>query len=132
MERLSSWLGFIFTAELSRGRDLLTRVRGRCDLVLHGHRHIPRGARLFGPPRPMHVFNAGSSTELARVRVFTHNGTGHLLGGPLWLDIPAPWADADHAFAAEGAPARLSGRPDTGEAGFSPTSGLLDPQSAAG
>ena len=71
MERLSSWLGFGFTAELTRGRDLLARVRGRCDLVLHGHRHIPRGARLFGPPRPMHVFNAGSSTELARVRVFS-------------------------------------------------------------
>ena len=76
MERLSSWLGFIFTAELPRGRDLLARVRGRCDLVLHGHRHVPRGARLFGPPRPMHVFNAGSSTELARVRVFAHNGAG--------------------------------------------------------
>ena len=80
MERLSSWLGFIFTAELPRGRDLLARVRGRCDLVLHGHRHIPRGARLFAPPRPMHVFNAGSSTELARVRVFTHNGARPLAG----------------------------------------------------
>ena len=80
MERLSSWLGFVFTTELRRGRDLLARVRGRCDLVLHGHRHVPRSARLFGPPRPMHIFNAGSSTELARVRVFTHNGTGHLLG----------------------------------------------------
>ena len=79
MERLSSWLGFIFTAELPRGRDLLARVRGRCDLVLHGHRHVPRGARLFGPPRPMHVFNAGSSTELARVRVFAHDGAG-----PCW------------------------------------------------
>ena len=90
MERLSSWLGFVFTAELPRGRDLLARVRGRCDLVLHGHRHVPRSARLFGPPRPTHIFNAGSSTELARVRVFTHNGAGHLLGGPLWLDVPAP------------------------------------------
>ena len=128
MERLSSWLGFIFTAELPRGRDLLARVRGRCDLVLHGHRHIPRGARLFAPPRPMHVFNAGSSTELARVRVFTHNGAGHLLGGPLWLDIPAPWADADQAFAAEAGEAatlRLARRSETGEASFSPASGLL-------
>ena len=135
MERLSSWLGFIFTAELPRGRDLLARVRGRCDLVLHGHRHIPRGARLFAPPRPMHVFNAGSSTELARVRVFTHNGAGHLLGGPLWLDIPAPWADADQAFAAEAGEAateRLARRSETGEASFSPSARLLDPQSAAG
>src|SRR4029077_12934763 len=101
MERLSSWLGFVFTAELAKGRDLLAGVRGRCDLVLHGHRHVPRGARLFGPPRPTHVFNAGSSTELARVRVFAHNGAGHLLGGPLWLDTPAPWEDADQAFAGE-------------------------------
>ncbi|HLK92386.1 MAG TPA: metallophosphoesterase [Polyangia bacterium] len=100
-ERLSSWLGFIFTSELARGRDLLTRVRGRCDLVLHGHRHIPRGARLFGAPRPMHVFNAGSSTELGRVRVFAHDGRGQLLGAPLWLDVPAPWDDAAEAFGAE-------------------------------
>jgi 3',5'-cyclic AMP phosphodiesterase CpdA len=131
MERLSSWLGFVFTAELPRGRDLLARVRGRCDLVLHGHRHIPRGARLFGPPRPMHVFNAGSSTELARVRVFAHNGAGHLLGGPLWLDIPAPWADADEAFAAETAdanrPAAESARGEGArESGFRPAgAGLL-------
>jgi 3',5'-cyclic AMP phosphodiesterase CpdA len=100
-ERLSSWLGFVFTSELSRGRDLLRRVRGRCDLVLHGHRHVPRGARLFGPPRPMHVFNAGSSTELARVRVFSHDGRGLLLGAPLWLDVPAPWEDAAKAFGAD-------------------------------
>jgi len=101
-ERLSSWLGFGFTSELARGRDLLTRVRSRCDLVLHGHRHIPRGARLFGMPRPMHVFNAGSSTELGRVRVFAHDGRGGLLlGGPLWLDIPAPWDDAAEAFGPE-------------------------------
>ena len=121
-----------YTSELERGRNLVARVHGRCDLILHGHRHTPRGARLFGSLRPIHIYNAGCSTELGRVRVFGHDGAGHLQGGPLWLDIPAPWADADHAFAAEGAPARLSGRADTGEAGFSPTSGLLDPQSAAG
>jgi 3',5'-cyclic AMP phosphodiesterase CpdA len=111
MERLSSWLGFIYTTELRRGRDLLVRVRGRCDLVLHGHRHVPRSARLFGPPRPMHIFNAGSSTELARVRVFAHNGAGHLLGAPLWLDVPAPWEDADQAFAAEAEEASASAAP---------------------
>jgi len=134
MERLSSWLGFIFTAELPRGRDLLARVRGRCDLVLHGHRHVPRGARLFGPPRPMHVFNAGSSTELARVRVFAHNGAGHLLGGPLWLDTPAPWEDADLAFAGDRdeAPDQLARHRGAREPGFDPGARLLDPQSATG
>lgn len=135
MERLSSWLGFVYTTELSRGRDLLVRVRGRCDLVLHGHRHVPRGARLFGAPRPIHVFNAGSSTELARVRVFAHNGAGHLLGGPLWLDVPAPWEDADQAFAAEAgetASRALPRRDEAREPAFGPSSRLLDPQSAAG
>ena len=136
MERLSSWLGFVFTTELPRGRDLLARVRGRCDLVLHGHRHVPRGARLFGPPRPTNVFNAGSSTELARVRVFAHNGAGHLLGGPLWLDVPAPWADADQAFATEGeaSPAeRLTSGADARESGFDPADLLVGhPQSTAG
>jgi 3',5'-cyclic-AMP phosphodiesterase len=101
MERLSSWLGFGFTSELARGRDLLTRVRGRCDLVLHGHRHVPRGARLFCAPRPLYVFNAGSSTELGRVRLFAHDGAGDLLGGPLWLDVPAPWDTVADAFGAE-------------------------------
>ncbi len=134
MERLSSWLGFVYTTELPRGRDLLARVRSRCDLVLHGHRHVPRGARLFGPPRPMHVFNAGSSTELARVRIFAHNGAGHLLGGPLWLDVPAPWHDADQAFAAEAEEAPVSARRDRArEPDFGPgAAGLFDPQSAAG
>lgn len=132
MERLSSWLGFAYTTELSRGRDLLVRVRGRCDVVLHGHRHVPRCARLFGPPRPMHIFNAGSSTELAQVRVFAHNTGGHLLGAPLWLDVPAPWEDADQAFAeAAQAPASARGA-RAGEASFHPAARLLDHQSAAG
>jgi len=109
VERLSSWLGFGFTSELARGRDLLTRVRGRCDLVLHGHRHVPRGARLFGSPRPMHVLNAGSSTELGRLRVFAHDGSGGLLGGPLWMDVPAPWDDVAEVFGSEaGLPAPLA------------------------
>jgi len=109
VERLSSWLGFAFTSELARGRDLLTRVRGRCDLVLHGHRHIPRGARLSGSPRPMHVFNAGSSTELGRLRVFSHDGRGNLVDGSLWLDVPTPWEEVVEAFGAEASlPFRLA------------------------
>src|SRR6266540_719 len=103
MERLSSWLGFIYTSELERGRDLLARIRGRCDLVLHGHRHAPRGMRLYGNGRPLHLFNAGSSTELGRVRVFAHDGAGHLLGGPLWLDIPEPWYAAEEALGEDAA-----------------------------
>lgn len=102
MERLSSWLGFAYTSELERGRDLVARVHGRCDLILHGHRHTPRGVRLFGAPRPVQVFNAGCSTELGRVRVFAHDGAGRLHGGPLWLDVPAPWEGVMDVFGGDG------------------------------
>jgi len=102
MERLSSWLGFAYTSELERGRNLVARVHGRCDLILHGHRHTPRGARLFGSLRPIHIYNAGCSTELGRVRVFAHDGAGHLQGGPLWLDIPTPWEGVVDVFGGDG------------------------------
>jgi hypothetical protein len=49
----------------------------------------------------LHLFNAGSSTELGRVRVFAHDGAGKLLGGPLWLDVPAPWEAVAEAFGDE-------------------------------
>lgn len=93
-ERLSSLVGLRFTAELERGRILLDRIRGRCDLVLHGHRHMPRGLRVFDDPRPLRVFNAGSSTELGRVCIFTH-AQGALATGPWWLDAVAAPPDRD-------------------------------------
>jgi 3',5'-cyclic AMP phosphodiesterase CpdA len=94
VERLSSWMGLRFTSELARGRELLERIRGRCDLVLHGHRHQPRGLRPFNDPRPVRVFNAGSSTELGRACIFTHVG-GMLATGPWWLDALAAPPDGD-------------------------------------
>lgn len=67
--------GWPNAAELPLGRALLERVRGRCDLVLHGHRHVPRHWLLDeGAPRPLQVVNAGSSTSLGAYRVFTHDG----------------------------------------------------------
>jgi len=88
VERLSSWMGWRFTTELDRGRELLDRIRGRCDLVLHGHRHTPCERRPFADVRPLRVFNAGSSTELGRACIFTHVG-GSLLTEPTWLDAHA-------------------------------------------
>lgn len=88
-ERLVSWLGWPYADELEAGRDLLAALRGRCDLVLHGHRHTPQTATLFADDtRRLSVFNAGSSTELGRVRVFCH-GAGQVLGPPAWLST---WA----------------------------------------
>jgi len=84
-ERLVSWLGWPYAEELERGRNLLVELRGRCDLVLHGHRHAPQGATLYRDSgRPLSIFNAGSSTELGRVRAFSHRA-GMLAAAPAWL-----------------------------------------------
>jgi Icc protein len=90
LERWSERLRLPYCSELRLGRALLRRVRGRCDLVLHGHRHVPREIHLGAPgERPLGLYNAGSSTELARVRVFSH-ADGVLLAPPRWL-----WADPE-------------------------------------
>jgi 3',5'-cyclic AMP phosphodiesterase CpdA len=77
-----------FAHELSLGHQLLNRSVGLCDLVLHGHRHVPREACFSAGPRPLHVYNAGSSTELCGYRVFSHV-RGRLLGSPSWIDVSA-------------------------------------------
>jgi 3',5'-cyclic AMP phosphodiesterase CpdA len=113
VERLSAFLGWPFTAELARGRELIDRARGRCQLVLHGHRHIPRGVSLRSEWGDVHVYNAGSSTHLGGVRVFEHAG-GVLVNEPWWLQAgTAPngvtaWAAAPQAFASETAQASLT------------------------
>lgn len=85
LERVSAWLRLPYTTELAMGRELLACVRGRCDLLLHGHRHQPSMHELFASDeRPLQVANAGSSTELRRVRVFEHRA-GRLLGPSHWL-----------------------------------------------
>lgn len=84
-ERLATRLGLPYAAELRFGTRLLARLRGRCDLVLHGHRHVPRAATLFaGDPRPLGLYNAGSTPALGRFRVFAH-AHGRLMGAPGWL-----------------------------------------------
>jgi Icc protein len=85
LEKLSAWLRLPYTSELSMGRELLACLRGRCDLLLHGHRHRPSASHHFGVEgRPLRVINAGSSTELGRVRVLRHH-EGRVLGPPRWL-----------------------------------------------
>jgi 3',5'-cyclic-AMP phosphodiesterase len=91
LERWSERLRLPYCSELPLGRELLARVRGHCDLVLHGHRHVPREIHLGAPgERPLALYNAGSSTQLRRVRVFTH-ADGELKGPARWL-----WADSAH------------------------------------
>jgi 3',5'-cyclic AMP phosphodiesterase CpdA len=83
-EQLAGLVGLPWTAELRHGRALLERLHGRCDLVLHGHRHVP-AELLLGrdDPRPLRVVNAGSSTGLGRSRLFCH-ADGRLTG-EAWL-----------------------------------------------
>ncbi len=85
-ERLATWLGWPNAAELQLGRDLLEALRGRCDLVVHGHRHAAGALVLPGSAgRPLHVMNAGSTPELGQARVFTH-AAGRILS-ERWLDV---------------------------------------------
>jgi 3',5'-cyclic-AMP phosphodiesterase len=86
-ERMLSWLGWASGEELGLGRALVAALRGRCDLVLHGHRHDPVTMSVFSEDaRPLSLFNAGSSTELRHVRLFTHQ-RGRLAALPIWLPL---------------------------------------------
>ena len=72
VEHIASRLGWPHVAELAAGPALVGRLHGRCDLVLHGHRHVA-AERVVEGPRPLRVVNAGSSPELG-VRLFAHAG----------------------------------------------------------
>lgn len=78
VEGLGEWFahqfGWPHAAELPFGRELLRRVQGRVDLVLHGHKHVPKEQVLDATSvRPLRVANAGSSTELGAYRLFEHD-----------------------------------------------------------
>lgn len=111
-ERLVSWLGWPYADELELGRRLLATLRGRCDLVLHGHRHTPRSTTVFADDqRPLSVFNAGSSTELGRVRVFWHR-EGRIAQTPAWLSTwtgPVRAPATSRGRRSPGVPVPLSG-----------------------
>jgi 3',5'-cyclic AMP phosphodiesterase CpdA len=83
-ERVVSWLGLPHAAELRAGWQLADRLRSRCDLVLHGHRHVPASTSLFPGDRwPLVLFNAGSTPELGRYRAVRHQG-GRILSAARW------------------------------------------------
>ncbi len=84
-EWLSETCRWPLAAELPLGLQLLKVLRGRCDLVLHGHRHVPRQFELDpDSPRPLRVYNAGSTTELNAFRRFTLTGT-RAVSEPSWV-----------------------------------------------
>jgi 3',5'-cyclic AMP phosphodiesterase CpdA len=85
-ERLANLLGWPNAAELPSGRELLGRLRGRCDVVAHGHRHRASELSLGGTEaRPLRVMNAGCTTELGRVRLVAH-AAGRIFS-ERWLEV---------------------------------------------
>jgi len=93
-ERLAGLVGLPWTAELRAGQIMLDRVLGRCDLVLHGHRHVPAELVLEeDTERPLRVVNAGCTTGLGHARLFVH-AAGHIIGED-WLTTVNPrWPEA--------------------------------------
>ncbi len=85
VEAVSGWLGWPNSAEVPEGAELLALARRRCDLVLHGHRHVPS---LTTPwprdARALTVVNAGCSPDLGRARLYRHDGSTLL--SMEWLD----------------------------------------------
>ncbi len=96
-EWLAAKMGWPFTAEVPLGTALLEQSVGNCDLLLHGHRHIPREICFTHGPRPLHVYNAGSSTELGGFRIFRHLD-GRILGAPRWIGLHQRQPAAARAF----------------------------------
>jgi 3',5'-cyclic-AMP phosphodiesterase len=88
-EQVSEVLRLPNHSELALGTELLKALRSRCDLVLHGHRHVPRQFIVDEDgPRPLRVFNAGSTTSLGAFRTFDF-ADGRLRGDPQWLQVSA-------------------------------------------
>ena len=81
VERVITSLGWPNAAELRHGRELVRRLQGRCDLVLHGHRHRPAEVQA-GTVR---IINGGCSTGLQACRLFA-TASGRLVEEPRWLD----------------------------------------------
>ena len=70
-ERLVTLLGWPNARELRTGALLLSRIRGLCDAVLHGHRHVPAEINPWPTDvRPLRIFSAGSSTLQRTFRAF--------------------------------------------------------------
>jgi 3',5'-cyclic AMP phosphodiesterase CpdA len=88
LEWFSEILRLPFAAELKRGRDLLDRLQGHCDLVLHGHRHASTENRFSKDGRELTLYNAGSSTKLGQFRIFDIQN-GRLVGLPVWIQAKA-------------------------------------------
>ena len=87
IERVLNWLELPTAKEVRLGRMLIDQLKkGSCDLILHGHRHIPKEMYFTDEGSALQMYNGGSSTELQRFRVFTHQD-GTLIQPPTWMNV---------------------------------------------
>lgn len=70
-ETISKYLKWPFAAELHLGKELINLCKGRADLLLHGHRHIPFELNFPGT-RALSIYNAGCTPRLEKYRVFSY------------------------------------------------------------
>lgn len=107
LERLATRLGWPNAAELTLGPALVQRLRGACDLVLHGHRHIPaERIRWRKDARPLRIVNGGSSVLLRGFRLFqVQDG----VWSERWIDATEPHEAVEWCPALEYASGPLPG-----------------------
>jgi 3',5'-cyclic-AMP phosphodiesterase len=106
-ERLATRLGWPNAAELVLGPALVQRLRGACDLVLHGHRHIPaERIRWRNDRRPLRIVNGGSSALLRGFRLFEIDGSAW---SERWVDATEPHESIEWCPAIEYASGPLPG-----------------------
>lgn len=70
IDATSDKMGLPFTREISQGSILIKKIMGKCSLVLHGHRHIPRTLVVMNDLHKLALCNAGSTTSLRRFAIF--------------------------------------------------------------
>jgi len=102
-EKLATLIGLPSANELPLGEDLLGRIVGRCQLVLHGHRHVPAEFHVAGPrAAPMRILNAGCTTQLGRARLLAHAAGEVVWEGWLATERIAPraWTPGPRSLAA--------------------------------
>lgn len=86
IEHISSWFSLPFAEHLSYGSRLLEKIKGRCDFVFHGHRHVPSEIIFPYTQRSLAIYNAGSSTGLRAFRRFDIQD-GRLMNEPIWMSV---------------------------------------------
>ena len=84
LEKVSSFFRLPMALELAMGHQLVQKLLGRCDLILHGHRHKPLATHIEAAKRALGVYNAGASAQLKKFRLFRFVN-GKPFGTPQWI-----------------------------------------------